>query len=967
MKLRFAAALLLLLTITSCHRDKPLIGGSAGTDYFPVQEYTLKNGLKVFISVNKNAPRVQTAITVKAGSKYDPPQTTGLAHYLEHMLFKGTKKFGTVDYAREKPYLDGISALFEQRMHEQDPKVKKDLYRRIDSLSYEASKLAIPNEYDKMISSLGANGTNAFTDRDLTCYINDIPSNSLEKWLTIESDRFQNLSLRIFHTELEAVYEEFNISTASDGEWSSQAVDSLLMPNHPYGSQTTIGLSEHLKNPSLVNITNYFNTYYVPNNCAIVISGDVDPDQTMKLIDKYFGSWQNKAVPTFVKAAPVAITAPLVAEKRGHEPEHVFVGYRLGGADTKDYLYAKMMDMILANGKGSGLIDLNLKLKQRVIEAYSTVVDNRDYTVHKLYGMPKEGQTLEEVKDLLVSQIDSVKQGRFGEWVLPAVISNMRLDMMKQAETNQGRVFDVVFAFVKDISLERKRKEIDDLSKITKADLIKFANEHYQNNYAVCYKRMGEPSLFKVEKPQITPVVLNKDSVSAFHKQIDAMASPSITAKFCDFKKDIQHNKMTKGVQVDYIRNDVNKTFALNYILDMGTDNNKLLGLALSYLPYVGTDKYTAAQLKQEFYKLGLTFNVNSSRDEVYVTLAGLEDHLDEGIILFEHLLANAKPDQQVYEAMVTDMMKKRIDAKLDKRAILWSGLFSYGQYGSKNPFNNVLTNEELKAVNAAQLTDLVKSLTGYKHTIFYYGQKDLDQVTATLDKLHNCPATLRDYPAAEQYPETPVAETKVYYCNYPMKQAEIIQFSWDALYDKTMVPVMSLFNEYYGGNMSSVMFQEIREKQALAYSVFGRYGTPAKKDQHNNMLAYVGTQADKLPTAIKEVSALLNQMPEGQTQLDLSKQALTKSTESEWITRDAIYWAYRRAAKRGLDYDIRKDIYDKAKTFTMTDVRQFFDGHVKGKKYVYLVLGSKTDLDFKSLNALGPVQELTLAQLFGY
>jgi len=965
MKYKLLILVGVIALMSSCKRDKPLIGASDST-YFPVKEYKLKNGLTVYISVNKNAPRIQTAITVKAGSKYDPPQTTGLAHYLEHMLFKGTAHYGTTDYAKEKPYLDAISDLFEQRRMEPDEAKKKAIYHRIDSLSLKASEYTIPNEYDKMVSALGAKGTNAFTDRDLTCYINDIPSASLERWLAIEGDRFQDLELRLFHTELEAVYEEFNRNTADDAEWSSQAVDSLLMPNHPYGSQTTIGLSSHLKNPSMVNIHNYFNTYYVPNNCAIVLSGDLDPDATIALIEKYFGSWKAKDVPAFVKAPAPEIKAPMYTQTFGHEPEHVYIGYRFGGADTKDYLYVRLIDAILANGKGSGLIDLQLKLKQKILDGHSEFSDNKDYTVQKLYGMPKEGQTLEEVRDLLLAEVDSVKQGRFPDWLLPAIIANAKLDMMKNAESNDGRVFDIVTAFSKDISLERKRQEIDDLSKITKADVVKFANERYGNNYAVCYKRTGEPKLFKVDKPEISPLVVNKESISAFHAHIDSIPLGKTEAKFCDFANDIKHGKLAKGTPVDYIHNDVNKTFSMNYIFDMGTDNNKQLGLAFEYLKYLGTDKYTAAELKQEFYKLALIFKVNSSRDQVYVTLSGLDEHLDEGIKLFEYLLANAKPDQAVYDRMVADMIKKRADAKLDKDRIIFSGMISYGAYGAKNPFNDVLSNEELAKVKAEDLTALIKSLHEYKHRVFYYGSDDLDAVITSLDKNHLVADAPKDYPAATKYPELPT-ETQVYYATYPMKQAEIIMYSWDDLYDKTLVPDLSMFNEYYGGNMSSVLFQEIREKQGLAYSVFGNYGVPAKKDERFSVLAYVGTQSDKMKTAVTEVTKLLNDLPDAPKNFELSRQSLLKSLESEWITRDGIYWAWQRAQRRGLDYDIRKDIYAQAQKMSMKDVHSFFDQHVKGKKYVYLVLGGKGDLDLKALSSFGPVKELSLEQIFGY
>ncbi len=961
----FALALSALVLLSSCNRDKAT--SSTDGNYFPVKEYTLKNGLKVFISVNKTAPRIQTAIAVKAGSKFDPPQTTGLAHYLEHMLFKGSHKFGTINYEKEKPFLDEIAALFEQRYNEKDPAKKKEIYRLIDSVSYEASKWAIPNEYDKMVSEIGAKGTNAFTDRDITCYINDIPSNELEKWLSIEGDRFQNLTLRIFHTELEAVYEEFNINTAYDQEWSGQAVDSLLMPNHPYGTQTTIGLSEHLKNPSLINIQNYFDTYYVPNNCAIVLSGDLDPDKTIALIEKYFDSWKEKEIPQFVKAKPVEISQPLYTEKFGQEPEHVFVGYRFEGADSKEPLYVKLMDAILSNGRGSGLIDLDLKLKQKVLEAYSTYTDNKDYTVQKLYGQPKEGQTLEQVKDLLLAEIDSVKQGKFSDELLAAVITNKKYEMVKQAESNQGRTFDVVFAFVKDIPLEQRKKEIDELSKITKADIVKFANEHYGNNYAVCYKRMGQPSLFKVEKPQITPVVLNKDSVSTFRKAFEKMPEAKLEPKFCDYEKEIQHADLSNGVRLDYVHNDINKTFELNYIFDMGTDNDSLLGLAIDYLPYIGTDKYSAAELKQEFYKYALNFSVNSSRDRVYITLSGLEENLDKGVELFGHILANAKADQQVYGEFAQNIAKSRADAKLDKDGILWSGLRNYAKYGAKNPFNSVVSNADLLTINVEVLTDKIHQLSGYKHYIFYYGQNDISSAKETLNTLHKTKANLADYPAAKQFAELATDKPTVYFCNYPMKQAQLILLSKGDKYNKTNVPQATIFNEYYGGSMASVVFQEIREKMALAYAASAGYSLPSKKEDANYVFGFVGTQANKLPQAVDKISDLLNNLEKSDQQFEMSKQSITKRLESDWTTGSNVYWSYLRAKKLDLDYDIRKDVYKELPNMTYDNVKQFFDTNVKGKSYVYAVVGSKSDIDFKALQKLGEVKELSLEELFGY
>lgn len=225
-------------------------------DPMQVRIYTLDNGLKVYLSLNKDEPRIQTNIVVRAGSKYDPATATGLAHYLEHMLFKGTHEIATLDWPVESSYLEQISDLYEKRRSTTDEAERAAIYTRIDSLSNIAATYAVPNEYDKMVASLGAKGTNAYTSTERTVYVNDIPSNAQEKWMMIESVRFQDLVLRLFHTELETVFEEFNRGQDNDYRKVSEAMNRELYKEHPYGTQTTIGRGEDLKNPSMVKITN---------------------------------------------------------------------------------------------------------------------------------------------------------------------------------------------------------------------------------------------------------------------------------------------------------------------------------------------------------------------------------------------------------------------------------------------------------------------------------------------------------------------------------------------------------------------------------------------------------------------------------------------------------------------------------------------------------------------------------------
>ena len=412
--------------------------------------HTLDNGLRVYLSVNEAEPRIQTLIAVKAGSKFDPSETTGLAHYLEHMMFKGTHRMGTKDWESEKVLLDEIAATFEAHKEETDSAKKVALYARIDSLSLEASKFSIANEYDKMISSLGATGTNAYTSNDETVYINDIPSNELKKWLMVEGERFQTLVLRLFHTELETVYEEFNRSQDSDRRWVYQGVLEGLFPNHPYGTQTTIGVGEHLKNPSMYNIHEYFNTYYVPNNVAICLSGDLDPDATIDWIEQYFGDWEAQEVPEFQMPVDKDLNEPIVKETFGPQQEMVYMGFKFDGAGTKESQMMSLIDMLLANSQ-AGLIDIDLNLKQKVLGAGSYPSVMKDHSIHFLYGIPKEGQTLEEVKDLLLAEIEKIKTGDFDDWLLEAVINDLKLSQIQGLESNRNRAFAMVDAFINEL------------------------------------------------------------------------------------------------------------------------------------------------------------------------------------------------------------------------------------------------------------------------------------------------------------------------------------------------------------------------------------------------------------------------------------------------------------------------------------------------------------------------------------
>lgn len=927
--------------------------------------YKLDNGLTVYMTVYKDSPRIQTFIAVRAGSKNDPEYATGLAHYLEHMLFKGSDKFGSKDWAKEKPLVEEIVRLYDVYKKTTGDDARKQVYRQIDSVSQLASQYAIANEYDKMLAAIGATGTNAFTSNEQTVYTNDIPSNQLDKWLSIEAERYRKPVMRLFHTELEVVYEEKNRSLDNGNSKAWEALFAGLFPTHQYGTQTTIGTIEHLKNPPLSDVIKYYNTYYVPNNMALCLSGDFDPDDAIKMIQNKFGSFPYKEVPEFKVAELKPITSPVVKEVLGPDAAALFMGYRFEGAESKDADILQLLGSVLYNGN-AGLIDFNLNQQQKVLTGYAGANILKDYSYLFLYGKPREGQSLDEVKDLLISQIELLKQGKFSDDLIPSIITDLKLQEIKGYESNRNRAFAFVNSFILGEEWDKSFNAVNRISKITKQDVVDFANKHLNNNYVAVYKKTGEDkNIVKVVKPQITPVQVNRDAESDFVKNLIATPSPDVKPVFIDFKKDIQELQLQNKVPVFYMKNNENATFDLEFITEIGTNNERKLGL-ISYLEYLGTSTQSAEQIKEAFYKIGCSYSFSAGNDRITFNLSGLSENFNKALDLFGTIINDAKPDEAALQNLISDILKSRKDAKLSKNAII-SAMTQYGTFGPKSPFTNILSEAELKSLNAAELVSYFKTIPLYQYRIQYYGPESSDNLVSILNsKLKN--DDLKTAPAPVDYKELPEAENTVFVVNYDMVQAEIQMLSKGAdTYDKNLSPYVTIFNDYFGGGMSSVVFQDMRESKALAYSVYSVYRSPRQLDEPYSVYAYIGTQADKLNEAMNGMNALLNDMPENQSFFDASKDAVIKQIQSERITKNAILDYYESSKKKGLDYDIREEIYNTVPGISMEQLKEFHNKYIKGKKFNIMVLGDKDKIDKSVLEKFGTVKYLSLEDIFGY
>ena len=962
--LKIAFLALIGLAAAGCAKYEKVSG-----DPMNARVYTLDNGLKVYMTVNKEQPRIQTYIAVRTGGKTDPHESTGLAHYLEHLMFKGTMQYGTQDYEAEKPLLDRIDALYEEYGAMTDPAQRKARYHMIDSVSYLASQIAIPNEYDKMMSMIGARGTNAWTSEDETVYTEDIPSNQIENWAKIQADRFQNMIPRGFHTELEAVYEEYNMNLTSDMNKVFEKLMAALFPHHPYGMQTVIGTQEHLKNPSLKNIKAQYDKYYRPNNSAICLSGDFNPDQAIKIIKKYFGGWEPREdIPELQFEAEEPIASPVSVEVTGQEAEMVSLGWRLPAArDLRTSVVADIAGCILSNGS-AGLIDLDINQQQKCMFLQAASYQMTDYGMMLVMGMPKQGQSLDEVKDLALGELARLRAGDFDESLISATVNNLKLNKMRQLENNGMRARLFVQAFINGIDWKDAARDLDRYAAVTKDDVVKFANEYLtDSNYAVIYKRQGlDTSEKKIEAPAITPIATNRDKQSAFLMEIAESKAAPIEPVFLDFSKDLSVGEFAKNVEIRYKKNEINDIASVQYIFNRGTQEIPALGIAADYLGYLGTPVMSAEDIARKMYELACSFNVGTDGHHFYVNVSGLGENVPEAAGIVEDLILNAVPDEGILENLKSDLLKMRIDNKSDFDACFMA-LRTYATYGPEYIRKSTLGNAQVAALTSGDLLQCVRDLYGKGHVVTYYGPADKSKATAALKAVHKVegvPEALEEIFS----PGLPTGESDVLVADYDSKQFSYIQYTNDgSTFDPALQADINMYNEYFGGGMNSIVFQEMRESKALAYSASARFNSPNNLVDTYHFYAYIGSQNDKLRKAVKGFDEIINDMPEVQNNFDIAKEGLLSRMRTQRTTGARVFQAYAAARRLGLDEPVDKRVYAELQGKTLEDVLAFQQKYVKDRKYDYAICGSVKDLDMDFLRTLGPVRQLSLEEIFGY
>lgn len=924
---------------------------------FPVKTYKLKNGLQIFLVPREDKPLIQTRIIVKAGSNQEPEDARGLAHYLEHLLFNGTDKIGAFNFEKEAPLLEKIEILYERHRKATSKSEKLKIYKKIDSLSYEASKYSRQNEYSDLMTEMGITFMNAFTSSHITGYMNGIPSNQLEKWLSLEAERFKNPVFRGFHTELETVFEEMNARSERGYHRALTKLQDITFSSDYY--KAPIGTVEGVKNPSLTETKKFYDTYYVPNNMAIVMAGDFDVDEAIGLIEKHFSWMQPKELPQRKKMPAPILKLTIKDSITTPEKPSFAMHFVHEGANTNEAIIAEFIEMLFLNGY-LGIVDLgqtnaNSNWFNTRFEAHY-----EGFTTHYFEGEPK-GISLKELEKIVLNDIERIKSGDFPDWMMSAVANDLNKRFLSRVTSNSGIVSVITEAFASDIPLKDEFEKQEKFHKITKKEVMDFAKKYY-NHYAIVYKKQGPNNFNKVSKPTITALsTQNNTKSSTFGKKIKSIDTKPIFPKLVDFEKDINTFSINNGVEVNYVKNKENDLFNLRLIFDKPKEDNKELKIASNYLKLAGTNKFDANEFKKELYKIGTDYNLVTNDYGTTLYINGLSKNLERSIALLKHLLLNLKVDKAVFETIVKSEISK-IENQKSNKGQLFNRALDYVSYGSKNYQKDILTKNDLENLDVKNLVKKVSKLFDYGYDIYFYGANDKDDITSIFKKIGVDQGPTDAIEKRIHKQRKTYSKSNVFIVDTDSKQIDITFVTKLQGFDKKNHFMYVLFNDY----LSTLVNDRIRETKGMAYYANSTMVYPNYADESYSHYTKIGTQNDKFSEALKINHDLIKNVPIEASVFSLVKSRQQALLNSQRIVKNASLYHYERSTNRGVDYDYRKHYFEVLSELTLEDFEEFYKTYIQDSVYNLIIIGDTSEIDKAELSNYGNIIEVSKETLFG-
>ena len=924
-----------------------------------VKEYRLENGLTVWLNEDHSQPKVFGAVVVKAGAKDCPD--TGIAHYFEHMMFKGTDRIGTLDYESEKVLLDSIAMKYDELAMTEDTAARARLQKEINELSIRSSEYVIPNEFNRLINRFGGSGLNAATSYDATIYFNTFSPQYMVQWAEINSERLINPVFRLFQSELETVYEEKNMYGDFIG---GQVMDTLMaryFGPHPY-AYPIIGSTKNLKNPRLTEMHKFFEDYYVASNMALILSGDFDAQQVMPILEKAFSRIRSGNAPKQEKVMLPPFNGRETMKVKFPIPfiKAMGLGFRGVSANHEDQVALNIAVNLLNNANGTGYLD-KLMVEHKLMGALAINESMNEAGILAVAIMPKLLiQSYSSAEKMVWDEINRVKNGDFSDEMFNSLKLEQKRQYASSLENIDSRATIMMNLFSQGKSWNDYLNEVARIESITKEDVVRVAQKYFSNNYLCVTKSTGKYLKDNLPKPAFSPVVpRNADASSSYAKQLEKIPEQQVAPRIIDFEKDLKTSKLTPLVTLYTTPNQLNDIFTLNISYGIGALEQPELMQLTNYLQLLGTESLSFEQFRSRLQSIGSTLAFDVTPDAFVMKVTGFDNHIDETMELVGDFIRHAKADDKKLRQIVDD-------AKVSEKAFFKSGdnvasaLLEQVKYGDQSRYLRKLSLSQIKKLKGKDMLAIYDKVRSVQCDLHYCGTLPVEKVIGTIRQhlplerttiASNSPY----YRELKQY-DRPT----VFFIDMP-DMAQSIVYGYvkgDPVDDKASRHASRLFSVYFGGDMSSLMFQEIREFRSFAYRTSGRYQLPnhAHKGTAGSFTAMLSTQSDKTLDALGVLDSLIREMPLKPERVEAVKQTLVNRINNDYPPFRNLSEKVASARMEGFDRDPAEEFLRDIATMDMQDISRFYREQISGRPVVYVIAGNRKHIDMKKLAEYGTI-----------
>ena len=932
--------------------------------------FTLSNGLTVWLNEDHAQPKVFGAVVVKAGAKDCP--NSGIAHYLEHLLFKGTQKIGTTDYAKEKPWLDSIAAEYDRLVKTTDATRRLAIQRHINELSIRAADYAIPNEFGNLIDRFGGTGLNAYTSFDETVFHNTFSPQYIRQWCELNAERMRDPVFRLFQGELETVYEEKNMYTDNLLASTAEKAQQIALAGTPY-AYPIIGATDSLKNPRLTEMMRFFRERYVPTNMGLILCGDIRADSLRPLLERTFGTLRasgERFTPTPVARLRDFTHMPLLRLKM--PVPLVKIGgriWQMPDEKSDDYAAFQVVASMLTNEEKTGLID-SLVTSSRLLFARGMGYSFKDFSAWGFGFVPRlPFDSRKKAEKRCLEQIDKLKQGLFSEASLQATKLTLQRDAARAMESVSGRSTAMINAFSHGLAWERVAGRAASIGRVSREDVMRVARQYLNDDCLRLAKKFGHYPKEHVSQPGYKPVTpKNAGRQSAYAVAIGQEPYPSATPRPLDLDKDAACTPLSKLVNLYTVSNHQNDVFTLQLIYRRGFRKDSRLAPMADYLNSIGTEAHDKHAFGNLLRRYGATLSAEASPTDVTLTLTGIDRYFKETVGLLHEFLNSPKADKEQFKALVKS-------TRLDERTLFRQNsniaemVVQQIAMGDSSDYLQRTTARELKNLGGDSLVSVFKNLQHCQTDIVYCGSRKPKDVENILKDNISVDAVDLAWTAGS-IRLRPVMENTVYIYDNPSARQTIV-----GSYVQT-APMPSaadrarlrLWGSYFGGGMQSVLFQEVREFRALAYSAYG-YRITSDLLTHGTLpcgyVSQIGTQADKAMTTMLLLDSLLSDMPLRSAQVETARHAIVNGINNSFPTMRQIGAEVADLRLHGYAQDPDAGILKALAPMTASDLMRFYRGNIQSRPRAIFIVGNKKMLDMKRLGKLGKIVILKKADIY--